>query len=86
MLPLHRNAPSDQSVCLCNRSLALTNRFCRKKGGGDKEGKGDGEGVDDGGWEALHPGVKDTAWKNVARRFMQDFQVGRQHMLDGFTV
>eukprot|EP00904_Undaria_pinnatifida_P002011 jgi/Undpi1/11810/HiC_scaffold_4.g01509.m1 len=36
---------------------------------------GDGEGVDDGGWEALHPGVKDTAWKNVARRFMQDFQI-----------
>lgn len=27
------------------------------------------------GWEALHPGLMDTAWKAVARRFMQDFQV-----------
>lgn len=26
-------------------------------------------------WEALHPGLMDTAWKDVARRFMQDFQV-----------
>ncbi|CAN0035179.1 unnamed protein product, partial [Laminaria digitata] len=46
--------------------------------GGDKEGGGDGEAVDDGGWEALHPGVKDTGWKNVARRFMQDFQQAKQ--------
>lgn len=27
-------------------------------------------------WEALHPGLMDTKWKDVARRFMQDFQVG----------
>lgn len=33
------------------------------------------EGTGEDGWEALHPGLMDTAWKAVARRFMQDFQV-----------
>eukprot|EP00903_Cladosiphon_okamuranus_P018856 g17344.t1 len=31
--------------------------------------------VDGDGWEALHPHLMDTAWKDVARRFMQDFQI-----------
>ncbi|CAN0321735.1 unnamed protein product, partial [Hapterophycus canaliculatus] len=32
-------------------------------------------GTGDDGWEALHPGLMDTEWKAVARRFMQDFQM-----------
>ncbi|CAM9390844.1 unnamed protein product, partial [Ectocarpus sp. 8 AP-2014] len=39
----------------------------------DRESGGVGVGGD--GWEALHPGLMDTAWKSVARRFMQNFQV-----------
>ncbi|CAN0153793.1 unnamed protein product [Pylaiella littoralis] len=27
------------------------------------------------GWEALHPGLVDNEWKDVTRRFMQDFQI-----------
>ncbi|CAB1119784.1 GT20 [Ectocarpus sp. CCAP 1310/34] len=38
----------------------------------DRESGGVGVGGD--GWEALHPGLMDTAWKSVARRFMQNFQ------------
>ena len=72
---------------LCNRFVWCCDRWVCREEGGDKEGQGNGEGdgVGDGGWEALHPGVKDTAWKNIARRFMQDFQVrkinGMSHRL-----
>ncbi|CAB1114514.1 GT20 [Ectocarpus sp. CCAP 1310/34] len=49
----------------------------------DRESGGVGVGGD--GWEALHPGLMDTAWKSVARRFMQNFQATPHHSSFGST-
>ncbi|CAM9826529.1 unnamed protein product [Scytosiphon promiscuus] len=47
---------------------------CRESNASRVGDSGD-EGTADDGWEALHPGLMNTAWKAVARRFMQDFQM-----------
>lgn len=35
----------------------------------------EGETKEAGGWQVLHPGIDNNAWKEVARRFMKDFQM-----------